>query len=252
MAGEFPLPVRVVAGALATGFDRLRRLPQDLPGLSVTVAGQAVRASMRVQQEVAQLAGRGEELLTELFTRPAEHPTWAHFDEDDDAEAAGSDPKDADPAEDCDGDEAAGDRDGHRDGEASTGHRDSRASAGNDAATDRKGPAGHRAAGRVNRRATPGDRAAAPVDRRATPGSRRATPGASHPADDPAPGPVDLPGYDDLRLPQIRARLRSLDADAVARLLEHERSGAARAAFLTVLGNRLTTLRAGDGPDRST
>ena len=47
MAGEFPLPVRVVAGALATGFDRLRRVPQDLPGLSVTVAGQAGRASMR-------------------------------------------------------------------------------------------------------------------------------------------------------------------------------------------------------------
>src|SRR5690349_13522291 len=83
MAITLPLPVRVAAGLVAAGLDRIRHLPEDLPALSVTVAGQAVRASMRVQQEIAQLAGRGDELLAGLTNRPTERPTWAHFDEED-------------------------------------------------------------------------------------------------------------------------------------------------------------------------
>jgi hypothetical protein len=52
-----------------------------------------------------------------------------------------------------------------------------------------------------------------------------------------------------MTLAQVRARLRGLSPDAVAELLDRERTGAARAPYLTLLTNRLTTLRAGDGPD---
>jgi hypothetical protein len=242
MAGDFPLPVRVVAGALATGLDRIRRLPQDLPGLSVTVAGQAMRASMRVQQEVAQLAGRGEEVLAELFTRPTEHPAWAHFDEDDDQTGGTLDAR------------ADGSVDGPVDGPVDSsvdgpvdrtvdgpvdGARDA-ADRGGDDATMADRPAGRSKQSRPRSRSR-ADRVA---------GVGHAGSGEAEETKSAEVGPADMPGYDALRLPQVRARLRALDADAVARLLEHERSGAGRAPFLTVLGNRLTTLRAGDGPDR--
>lgn len=51
-----------------------------------------------------------------------------------------------------------------------------------------------------------------------------------------------LPGYRELTLAQVRGHLRRLDAAAVTILLEAERSGDGRPAFLTLLGNRLATL----------
>ena len=108
MAITLPLPVRVAAGLLVTGWDAVRALPQDLPALSVTVAGRVMRLTLRVQQEITELAGRGDELLSSLTSRPSEHPTWAHFDEDD---AAG----DGVAADDSDGDEAASDGPGGTD-----------------------------------------------------------------------------------------------------------------------------------------
>lgn len=149
MSMNVPLPFRVAAGLLATGWEQLRKLPEDLPGTAVTLAGAAVRASMRVQQEIAELATRGDEVLAPLVSRPEENPPWAHFDEDDD------------PSE-----------------VSATG----------------------------------------------------------------APGAV--PDYDELRIAQLRSRLRVLDAESVAELLDYEHSRLARAAFLTTLQNRLDTLRA--------
>ena len=56
---------------------------QELPALSVSVAGHAVRLSMRVQQEITELAARGDELLAGVDQPAEEHPAWAHFDEED-------------------------------------------------------------------------------------------------------------------------------------------------------------------------
>ena len=55
--------------------------------------------------------------------------------------------------------------------------------------------------------------------------------------------PAFLPGYDDLRLAQLRARLRRLSAEQVEQLLDYERRYQARPAYLTMLGNRLDTIR---------
>ncbi len=84
MALTLPLGIRVAAGLLGTAIDRLGTLPGELPGLVVSAAGQALRTSMRVRQEIAELATRGDDLLAPLTGRSQEHPPWATFDEDDD------------------------------------------------------------------------------------------------------------------------------------------------------------------------
>lgn len=76
-----PLPVRVAAGLAAMAVEHVRRLPEHVVGLPVTAAGQAMRLSMRVRQQVTDLAVKGDDVLSAL--RPMEdHPDWATFDED--------------------------------------------------------------------------------------------------------------------------------------------------------------------------
>ena len=76
-----PLPLRVAAGLAVTAVDRARHLPEKLAELPVTVVSQALQLSMRVQQQVTELAIKGDDALAAL--RPVEEkPEWATFDED--------------------------------------------------------------------------------------------------------------------------------------------------------------------------
>lgn len=229
MAVNVPFPFRVAAGAIAVGLDRLRTLPAELPALSVTLAGHAVRASMRVQQELANLAARGEEVLSPLTDRPEEHPAWARFDDEDDV-------VDGEVVDDASGGDAAGDDATGSDaaGDDAAGGDAAGIDAGNDAVgDDSAGDAGVPASGAGGG------------------GEHDAAPGVAGGATD---GPAALTGYDELTVAQVRARLRTLDEAAVAELLEYERAGRARAAFVTTLHNRLASLRsggaAGDGAAR--
>lgn len=200
MAPTLPLPIRIAVGLVATGLDRLRRLPQDLPGLSVTLAGQAARASMRIQQEIAELANRGDELLSQIVDRPEEHPAWARFDDAEDADIVG------------DTTAANGDPFASADGEWS--------------------PEAEGAGSYV----TAGDPADDP-----TPSGKDVLRGVPAGSADLAP----LEGYDEMRAAQLRARLRGLAAEDIAAVLDYERAHRARAAFLTLLENRLATVRSG-------
>src|SRR6478752_2741958 len=85
MAITLPLPVRVAAGILGAGIDLLRALPDDIPAIPVTIVGNAMRLSMKVQQEIAALATRGDELLSGVIGAPQESPAWAKFDDDEPA-----------------------------------------------------------------------------------------------------------------------------------------------------------------------
>jgi hypothetical protein len=70
--------------------------------------------------------------------------------------------------------------------------------------------------------------------------------GAALAADSPAAGPGGPPvtGYDQLSIPQLRGRLRSLALEQIEALVAYERATLARPPYLTMLENRLTTLRA--------
>jgi hypothetical protein len=71
--------------------------------------------------------------------------------------------------------------------------------------------------------------------------------GAALAADSPLDGylAVDPPvsGYDGFSIPQLRGRLRSLSVEQVEALVAYERANQARPPYLTMLENRLTTLR---------
>ncbi|HZB49806.1 MAG TPA: hypothetical protein VE547_12005, partial [Mycobacteriales bacterium] len=53
-----------------------------------------------------------------------------------------------------------------------------------------------------------------------------------------------IPNYDELSIPQLRGRLRSLTERQLEDLVAYERSTAARPPYLTMLENRLVTVRA--------
>ncbi|SES12243.1 lipid droplet-associated protein [Actinokineospora terrae] len=87
---SLPLPLRVAAGLAATALEHARDLPTRIAGLPVTVASQALQVSMRVQQQVTELAIKGDEAIAAL--RPVEdEPEWATFDEDLDDQAVDED-----------------------------------------------------------------------------------------------------------------------------------------------------------------
>ena len=52
-----------------------------------------------------------------------------------------------------------------------------------------------------------------------------------------------IPHYDELSIPQLRGRLRSLSEAQLAELVAYERATAARPPYLTMLENRLATVR---------
>lgn len=203
---SLPLPIRVAAGLAVTAVEQARTLPAKLAGLPVTVASQALQASMRVQQQVTELAIRGDEVLAGL--RPVEEaPEWATFDEDlDDDRFDMSKPF-----------ESAFDRvDDEPDGpERRNGHHTATAEtfATSDPWADEE------------------QALAAEADAHAEP----------EPADDRTlPATVQ---YDELSLPQLRARLRQYSPDELTELLEYERAHGNRPSFVGMLTRRIATVR---------
>jgi hypothetical protein len=59
---------------------------------------------------------------------------------------------------------------------------------------------------------------------------------------------LPLPDYDHLTLPQLTSRVRTLEADGVEALVEHERAHGDRLPVLQVLQERLSQLREGAQP----
>jgi len=191
---SIPLPVRVAAGLAVTAVEQARTLPAKLAGLPVTVASQALQASMRVQQQVTELAIRGDEVLAGL--RPVEEtPEWATFDEDldDDPDTdtfteTGTAPRPS--AFDQVTDDEADRRNGFRDSDADPWAAEERA----------------------------------------------LTEQTEH----------DLPAevnYDQLSLPQLRARLRRFSVDELTELLAYERAHGNRPSFVGMLTRRIANLR---------
>ncbi|MGO1055063.1 lipid droplet-associated protein [Crossiella sp. CA198] len=208
-----PLPVRVAAGLAAAAVEQARKLPRSLAGLPVTVASTAMQLSMRAQQHVTELAIKGDEILATL--RPAEEtPEWATFDEDlDDAPAPPA------VAERLPGRKKAG--------EVAVEESDTPAANGAARPGGRKKAGEATATGEVER--LPGRPKAGEVS------------AAAEPSD--VDGPAGVPGYDDLSLAQVRARLRWLSVDQLEELLAYELTGRGREEFVRMLTRRIATVR---------
>ncbi|HST47151.1 hypothetical protein [Jatrophihabitans sp.] len=82
---NIPTPIRAALGLAATAVDEARKLPETLPQMVSTVPLRAVstamQASLRLQQHLATLSARGDEVLSQLRGSSAEPPSWATFDE---------------------------------------------------------------------------------------------------------------------------------------------------------------------------
>jgi hypothetical protein len=213
---SLPLPIRVAAGLAVTAVEQARTLPAKIAGLPVTVASQALQVSMRVQQQVTELAIRGDEVLSSL--RPVEdEPEWATFDEDvqDDSFDLGK-PAPFESAFDRVEDDADR-RNGHHDVSAET------------FATPDPWAQEEQAI------AEEADAHAAD-----TLDDDELVPEASEDGDRPLP---QAAGYDELSLPQLRARLRRFTADELAELLDYERAHGNRPSFVGMLTRRIATVR---------
>lgn len=218
---SLPLPLRLAAGLAVTARERAKDLPRQLTGLPVTVASQLLQASMRLQQQVTELAIKGDEALSGL--QPVEEsPSWATFDED--YPPAGR----------------------YTSGDVSV-------------PAPRSGPNGYR--GEEPRRskfdetsdddpweAEARELAAAEELAESEEAAGNDEPAQPHPAsDEPAPpGPPDwLPAYDQLSLPQLRARLRLFDPGQLGELLAYEQATANRPDFAGMLKRRIERVAGG-------
>jgi hypothetical protein len=203
---SLPLPVRVAAGLAVTAVEQARDLPTKLAGLPVTVASQALQVSMRVQQQVTELAIRGDEVLSRL--RPLEDtPEWATFDED--------------LAEDGD-----------------------RYDLSRPSAFDK---VGEQADEQVE---TPADEPVSEPDLNSRNGFSSPDPWVAEERalaeEAEARGSqsiVEAESYDDLSLPQLRARLRRFSVSELTELLEYERAHGNRPSFVGMLTRRIATVR---------
>lgn len=226
---SLPLSVRVVAGIAATAVEQARELPAKIIGLPVTVASQALQVSMRVQQHITELAIKGDEVLSAL--RPVEEtPEWATFDEDLDPDRGRAEPARPAPFDRVAEDWSEPSGNGHVDdgyGESELAEDDAADPDAEDNALD---PWAQE------------ERALAEETEVLT--EPEAPTGEPEPAtEEPAEGLAGVPNYDELSLPQLRARLRSFTVAELEVLLEHERANANRPAFVGMLTRRIATVR---------
>ena len=213
-----PLPVRVAAGLVATALEQARKVPEQLAELPVTAASRVVQAGMRVQQRITKLAIKGDEVFA-MFRPAQDTPPWARFDEDDSSEPANQRP--AQPQAQRPPDVGP--------------------------ATNGRGEMGEVDEAYVAQQMTPRRPVAASLTR---PEPARTEPARTEPArTEPARqapferDPPALPGYDELSLAQLRGKLRTLTLDELETLLEYEHAHQDRAAFVTMLSNRISTVR---------
>jgi hypothetical protein len=197
-----PYGFRLLVGATALAVEETIKLPHTILMYPMTLVSQAAHLVMRFQQNLAELAIKGDSTLESIFPPKDENPEWATFDEDlpDAIEGAHGAPH-----------VLADGLDGDRRAEG----RFALYSIADGAEPADSGPPAKSKAGRQSKKSAPGN----------------ATP-------EPAVA-ADI-GYPALTLAQLRARLQSLGVDDLEALLAYEQATQARAPFQTLLANRIT------------
>lgn len=230
---RLPFGVRVAAGITATAIEHARQLPTRVLGLPVTAASEALQHAMRFQQELTELAIKGDEALSGL--RPVERaPSWATFDEDLlDANPfdRGSDNR----FEDAYGSEPLNN--------GGTEEREIAKLRADLVRYDERDPSALSAWDAVARHLPPtATEPRAEPGQPEVPGSEPEQPAESGGTPQPEP-PRTFPNYPELSLPQLRARLRRFSAADLTELLDYELATRNREDFVRMLRNRIETVR---------
>lgn len=263
-----PFLARVAAGAAVYVLEETRRLPSAAVKFPVTAVSQLLQAGMHAQQFVTSLAIKGDSVFDRIINRPEQQPEWATFDEDDDlpvrrrgAAPVGNsefDRFDSDPMEVelALQETLAGLRamqNGSAAPEATTLETEERKKRvapesvpGDDPHTPalepETAPAPEPEAANVTEPET------ANVTKPETAeNAGPAGPNDPEPAADREPELPDVGSrydYPNMTLAQLRGRLRTLTVADLVALLDYEQHTRDRAAFVTMLTNRIATVRA--------
>ena len=77
-----PYGIRLLVGAAVIAIEETRMLPQTIIMYPMTVASTVAQIVMKMQQDLAGLAIKGDAALESIFPPKDEKPDWATFDED--------------------------------------------------------------------------------------------------------------------------------------------------------------------------
>lgn len=219
-----PYPARVAAGLVATTIEETRKLPTRVITLPMTAVSRGLQAGMRFQQNIAELAIKGDEFLAPFCDKADEQPEWARFDEDEApvesapllADAPATLPSVRDDVTEPAAAPTATDTPAQHVADESNGT-----------------PVNGTAPAATGRFAL---YSSTPVD--VEPGN------TALPADDsvgPLPETVEALDYPHLTLAQLRAKVRGLGVDELGELLAFEKAGRNRTPFVTMIDNRITS-----------
>ena len=197
-----PYGIRLLVGVATVAVEETRKLPRTILMYPMTLASQAAHIVIRFQQNLAELASKGDATLETIFPPKDEQPEWATFDEDI-LEAT---------------DETPTARIDTADSERRAEGRFALYSVSDAAENSRE----------------PDTASEAPT--KSIPAKKKPTANATVPVP-PVAAELD---YETLTLAQLRARLHSLDVEELEALLAYEEATKARAPFQTLLANRIT------------
>lgn len=207
-----PYGVRLLVGAATVAFEETMTLPRTILMYPMTLASQVAHLVMRFQQNLAELAIKGDSTLESLFPPKDEQPGWATFDEDlpNAIEVASA------PFPDPEG--LLGEVSGGMG--ALHGDRPAEGRFALYSISPTPGPGGD--------------------DSLTKPVPVEQTKKAAARATIPTPTVAAELDYQALTLAQLRARLHTLDINDLEALLAYEQTTTARAPFQTLLANRIT------------
>jgi hypothetical protein len=221
-----PFMARVAAGMAVTAYEETLKLPSTAVSLPMTTVSQILQTTMRFQQVLTSLAIKGDHLFESLGARPEENPEWAVFDE--------SAPSDTNTG--------TGAGTGTNGEGSATPGRFALYSTPPPVADDEPAPSAAEKPASEAAAPAPKKRTAKKAAGKSAAAKSTATKTAATKTAD-VPEIVEYLDYDSLTLAQLRARLRTLSAEDLTALLDYETAHAARAPFMTMLSNRVTTVR---------
>ncbi len=214
-----PYGIRLLVGVAVTALEETRRLPQTIIMYPMTVASTVAQIVMKMQQDLAGLAIRGDAALETIFPPKDEKPDWATFDED----LPEQDPPPANGERQTEGrfalysvTEGAGVR---GPGLRNSGTAKKRDSSTQDRSTQDRSTQGRSTQGRATQ--------------------DKAGPGRKTSSVEPPAIATEM-DYESLTLAQLRARMTALSVDDLKALLAYEEAARGRAPYQTLLTNRIT------------